>query len=139
MATPPNVLFIEDNPGDVTLLSSAFEQCWPGVNLHTVSTVDKALKFMDRDGEWSDAPGVNLVLLDLNLSGGSGKTLLERLGPTRRVPVVVFSSSCRQHEIEECYRLGASLYVVKPNHWNGYVDLAASFAKLAALSGSGCC
>ena len=139
MATPPNVLFIEDNPGDVTLLSSAFDQCWPGVSLHTVPSVEKALLFMGRDGEWSDAPSVNLVLLDLNLPGGSGKVLLERLGTSRRVPVVVFSSSCRQQEIEECYRLGASLYVVKPNHWNGYVDLAASFAKLAALSGSCCC
>ncbi|MBA2482145.1 MAG: response regulator [Planctomycetes bacterium] len=132
MSSPPNVLFVEDNAGDITLLKSAFDQCWPGVCLHTVSTADKAAAFID--GQGTVTPDLNLILLDLNLPGISGKTVLERMGTSRRAPVVVFSSSCRQQEIDECYRLGASLYVVKPNHWNGYIDLAASFAKLAALS-----
>jgi CheY-like chemotaxis protein len=135
MSTAPHVLFVEDNEGDITLLRTAFDQCWPGVTLHTVSTAAEACAFIDGRGTCSPDP--SLILLDLNLPGGSGMAVLERLGTCRRAPVVVFSSSCRQHEIDACYRLGASLYVVKPNHWNGYVDLAASFAKLAALSS--CC
>ena len=134
----PDVLFVEDNEGDVALLRTAFDEVWPGVTLHTVTSADQAVAFIHRQGRFTDAPTLSLVLLDLNLPAASGHTVLERVSESikrLRLPVVVFSSSCRPSEIEQCYRLGASLFVVKPNHWNGYVDLAASFAKLAALSG----
>jgi two-component system response regulator len=135
----PHVLFIEDNDGDVTLMQAAFAECWPGVRLHRVASVARALRFLRREGEDAQAPEPSLLLLDLNLPGETGKALLEALrhnGPDqRRMPIIVFSSSCRPQDIEHCYKLGATLYVVKPNHWSGYVDLAASFAKVAALSG----
>jgi CheY-like chemotaxis protein len=132
----PHILFIEDNPGDVTLMQEAFAQCWPGVHMHSVGSVAEGIRLLSGNSEGMPAP--SMVLLDLNLPAEPGISLLEKMGAElseRRVPVVVFSSSSRQADIERSYRLGASLYVVKPNHWNGYADLASSFAKVAALSG----
>lgn len=140
MGAPPNVLVIEDNDGDVTLLQTAFAQTWPGVRMHVVANAERALAFIQRMQIDPTHPQVSLVLIDLNLPGSSGKVVLERLrtgAQARQVPAVVFSSSCRERDIEDCYQLGATMYVVKPSHWSGYEDLASSFAKLAALSG--CC
>lgn len=140
MNSPPNVLVIEDNEGDVTLLQAAFAQTWPGVRMHVVTSAERALAFLQRMQTDPLHPQVQLLLIDLNLPGSSGKLVLERLRAGllgRQIPAVVFSSSCRERDIEDCYELGASLYVVKPSHWSGYEALASSFAKLAALSG--CC
>ncbi len=45
----------------------------------------------------------------------------------------MLSCSHRKEEIDACYRTGASLYVVKPDHIDRYIDLAHSFAKLASV------
>jgi CheY-like chemotaxis protein len=134
MSRRPVILFIDDNPDDVRLLELAFEQCRLGVDMHAVQNGVRAYSFLGKQGEHWNAPTPDLILLDLNLPVRDGRTVLKELqkdASWRRIPVVVFSTTHRQEEIDECYRLGASLYVVKPAHFDRYAELASSFAKLA--------
>ena len=58
-----------------------------------------------------------LVLLDLKLPKINGIEVLSTLKSdpeTRGIPIVILTSSAHSKDIEECYRLGANSYIVKP-------------------------
>ncbi|HSH14840.1 MAG TPA: response regulator, partial [Verrucomicrobiae bacterium] len=58
-----------------------------------------------------------LILLDLKLPKVDGLEVLRRLRAnphTRRVPVVVWSSSLEKRDVAASYELGVNSYLVKP-------------------------
>jgi DNA-binding response OmpR family regulator len=64
-----------------------------------------------------------LVLLDLKLPMLDGFTILTKIKQKLQwqgVPVVILSSSSIESEINECYALGASAYVIKPMDFEDY-------------------
>ncbi|MCC7013519.1 MAG: response regulator [Planctomycetes bacterium] len=66
-----------------------------------------------------------LIVLDLKLPKIGGVELLRILRAevrTRLLPVVVLSSSREQRDLEECYRLGANSYVVKPVEFERFAE-----------------
>lgn len=66
----------------------------------------------------------DLVVLDLQMPGMDGLEALKRLRAdpaTRRQPVVVFSSSDRPDEMQECQRLGVLDCVQKPFDFPSFV------------------
>ena len=57
------------------------------------------------------------MLLDLNLPVLDGYHVLERLkadGRTRRIPVVVLTTTDDPREVARCYELGCNVYITKP-------------------------
>jgi two-component system response regulator len=61
-------------------------------------------------------PGVDLILLDLNLPDISGFEVLRRLRAepkTRSVPVVVLTSSQERDDVRRAYECGANSFVTK--------------------------
>jgi len=116
-AEPAQLLLVEDNPGDVRLTKEAFEQGQIETDLHVVSDGNEALSFLSRDGEYTDVPRPDLVLLDLNLPGKDGENVLEELkdDPTlRSIPVIVLTSSSADEDIASSYERHANAYLTKP-------------------------
>jgi two-component system, chemotaxis family, response regulator Rcp1 len=131
-----DILIVDDNPLDIQLLETAFGACRSSITLHAVGNGVRAFEFLSKRGEFWNAPTPDLILLDLNLPVVSGEKILEELQRDsiwKRIPVIILSCSHRKEEIESCYRKGASLYVVKPDHIDRYNELAQSFAKLATV------
>ncbi|MBA3707904.1 MAG: response regulator [Planctomycetes bacterium] len=131
-----NILIVDDNPLDIQLLETAFRNCRSSITLHSVGNGVMAFEFLSKRGEFWNMPTPDLILLDLNLPVTNGKQILEVLQSDlvwKRIPVIILSGSHRKEDIDACYRKGASLYVVKPDHIDRYVDLAQSFAKLASV------
>ena len=63
----------------------------------------------------SDLP--ELILLDINLPDISGIDLLTLIKKEQRlkdIPVVILTGSNEDQDIQKCYDLGASSYLVKP-------------------------
>jgi CheY-like chemotaxis protein len=57
------------------------------------------------------------VLLDLNMPVLDGYQVLERMKAderTRRIPVVVLTTTDDPREVDRCYGLGCNVYVTKP-------------------------
>jgi len=109
-----NVLLIEDDPVHVRLIRRAFgedDHC----RLQTVDSGDKALaRLLDPDAANGDLP--DLILLDLRLPTIDGFDVLDALRHderTRRVPIVIISTSSRLEDIDRSYALGANAYVCK--------------------------
>lgn len=76
-------------------------------------------------------PWPDIILLDLNMPGEDGRSLLTRLkrdNRMRRIPIVILSTSANPKDLEYCYSNGAAGYIVKP------VDLARFRTSLEQLT-----
>ncbi len=63
-------------------------------------------------GLWPD-----VILLDLNMPGEDGRSLLIRLKSEerlKRIPVVIITTSSNPKDVNYCYENGAAGYIVKP-------------------------
>ncbi len=123
------VLLVEDNPGDVDLVTDAVRD-FP-CDISVASDGVEAMEFLRREGRHQGAVEPDLVLLDLNLPRLSGREVLARVKEDpalKHIPVVVLSSSQARHDLLETYRLHANCFVTKP------VDLDEFLASVGAVA-----
>ena len=110
----PPILLVEDSPVDVDLTLRAFQRH------HLANPVQVA--------RWeAGEPLPAVILLDLNLPRVDGLTVLEALKSnplTRRVPVVVLTTSKEDRDILAAYELGANSYIVKPVEFEAFMEVA---------------
>jgi two-component system response regulator len=112
-----DVLLVEDDPGDVLLITEAFEEHRPGNTLYVVGDGAQALRFLRQDGEYIGAPRPGLIVLDLNLPGLKGLEILAEVKSDSgllTIPVVVLTTSNAPDDIQASYFLRASAYITKP-------------------------
>ena len=67
----------------------------------------------------------SIILLDLNMPRMGGKEALQKIKSDevlKKIPVIIFSTSSLDTDIEHCYEYGASSYITKPS---GYLHLVA--------------
>ncbi len=122
------VLLVEDNPTDAELTLRALRA--KGLRNEFVVAKDgqEALDFLFAQGAYADRDvrnGPNLVLLDLRLPKVDGIGVLEKMKSderTKKIPVVVLTSSRQEPDIEKCYQLGANSYIVKPVDFDKFAD-----------------
>jgi CheY-like chemotaxis protein len=125
----PEILFVDDNPGDSDLVEEAFRQYEVEARFRKVDSGQKALDVL-RDAAEAGHPLPDLVLLDVNLPVMSGHQVLSEIRSDPRlrdVEVVMLSASDRRKDIEESERLHATSYVIKPTEWDEYLVLVRSF------------
>jgi two-component system, response regulator len=114
------ILLIEDNPSDIALTRRALERAHIANLLVTAEDGQEALDFLFCTGphagrEISQQPV--LTLLDLKLPKISGLDVLRRIRSdprTRRMPVVILTSSDEALDISSGYDLGINSYIRKP-------------------------
>jgi CheY-like chemotaxis protein len=114
---PIQVLLVEDNPGDVRLIREALKKSRFKLNISVARDGEQALAFMRRQGAYADSPRPEFVLLDLNMPKKDGRAVLAEMknDPSlRKIPVVIFTSSEAENDINMSYSLHANAYVSKP-------------------------
>lgn len=127
----PEVLLVEDNEDDVVLTRLGFQRLGLPVRVHHVCNGVECLRFLRRQPPWPAAPRPDLVLLDLNMPLMDGRATLAHIladEALRQVPVVVLTTSTREEDLLQMYRLRCSGYIVKP------VDLQRFFEVIHDLS-----
>jgi CheY-like chemotaxis protein len=120
------ILLVEDDEGDVLMTREAFEYYKIRNELHVVNDGDKALQFVQRRGEFAEAPRPDLVLLDLNLPGRNGLEVLAELKSDpelRIIPVVILTTSQAEADILQSYSLHANAYVSKPVEADSFMSV----------------
>ena len=128
-AVPLDVLLVENSPGDVRLTQEAFGQGTRNVRLHVVTDGLEAMEFLTREGIHAYAPRPDLVLLDLNMPGLSGRDVLAQIKvkeDLKAIPIVVLTTSDNEADILICYQLQANCYLRKPAHWDAFDNLVKS-------------
>lgn len=113
-----SILLVEDNPGDIRLVREAFDHGARPLRLTIVHDGLEALMILQRAHRKPD-----LILLDLNLPGLDGRSVLRRIKSapeTMRIPVVVLTNSDAPQDVRGAYDLHANCYLVKPPDYAGF-------------------
>jgi len=121
------ILLVEDNMGDAELTMRAFKKDHLSNKLIHLENGADALDYLFAEGIYahrniSNVP--NVILLDLNMPLVNGIEVLQRIKGderTRKIPVIVLTSSREDPDIERCYSLGVNSYVVKPVEFDKFV------------------
>ncbi len=123
------ILLVEDNLMDVELTLDAFAQVGLKNTVTIARTGEEALNYICGKGKFADRknfPTPDLVLLDLKLPGISGHEVLAELKNderTKRIPVVVLTSSHEEGDRAVCYDNGVNSYLVKPIDFGEFVKV----------------
>jgi chemotaxis family two-component system response regulator Rcp1 len=126
---PIEILLVEDNSGEARLAREALKDAKVRNELHWVRDGEQAMKFLQREGEYAQAPRPDLVLLDLNLPRKDGREVLAEIKSDeelRRIPVVVLTISADEQDILTSYDTHANCYVVKPLDLDRFMQVIAS-------------
>jgi two-component system, response regulator len=119
------ILLVEDNRDDELLTLDALEKAGVRNPIEVVRDGAEALDYLlPQDG--SSKP-LCLVMLDLKLPKIGGLEILRRMRNdprTRRVPVVVLTTSSQPEDIRSSYDNGANSYVRKPVEFDQFSTAA---------------
>lgn len=114
MTGTPTILLIDDNVDDIALIRRALKRAQVDAE---VEDAGDGLEGWRRLTERGARPFPSFVLLDLKMPRVNGFDFLARVrawGPTRHVPVVVFTSSNEDGDVRRAVELGANSFVQKP-------------------------
>jgi two-component system response regulator len=123
-----DILLVEDNPQDAELTMRAIKKRNLANPVHLVEDGAEALDFIFCRGDYAGrdpARPPRVILLDLKLPKVNGLEVLREIKSherTRAIPVVVFTSSREDPDIQQAYALGANSYVVKPVDFDNFLD-----------------
>lgn len=125
-----NMLVAEDNADDRMLLDIAFKKAGIGADVTFVTDGEEAVSYLRGSERFADRvkfPFPDLMLLDLKMPNRDGFEVLEwvrRQSSHRQLPVIVYTSSLLERDIERAFGLGANSYLVKTPSSSGMVQLA---------------
>jgi two-component system response regulator len=120
------ILLVEDNISDAELTIRALGKKNLANNLIHLKNGVEALNYLFATGEYSQRDPYKtpkVILLDLKMPKVDGLQVLARIRgeeQTKRIPVVVLTSSKEDPDIEACYALGVNSYIVKPVEFDNF-------------------
>lgn len=117
MARLIQLLLVDDSPEDIDLTMEALASMKLANNISVVHDGVEAMRFLRREGQYSEAPRPSVILLDLNMPKKDGREVLEEIKADHElkdIPVVILTTSKDEEDIVRSYKSHANCYVSKP-------------------------
>lgn len=108
------LLIVDDDPDDRNMLILQLKKIDHSIQFFTASDGEEALYTLQQ--EMIVIP--DLIFLDINMPRMDGKEFLIEIKKTsdfKHIPVVIYSTSSNQRDIDDSFKLGAAFYIPKPN------------------------
>ena len=115
-----DIIIVEDNPNDAELMVHSLKKNHLANKLIVLEDGEQSLDYIFCRGRYAKRDSDELpkvIFLDLKLPKVSGLEVLEQVksnDKTKKIPIVIVTSSKEDPDIEAAYNLGANSYVVKP-------------------------
>ena len=113
------ILLVEDDPGHARLIEKNLRRANITNKIIMAHDGQQALDYLFGTGEFSGSPHHSslLILLDLNLPVLDGFGVLKKMKAderTKRIPVIILTTTDDDREVDKCYDLGCNIYMTKP-------------------------
>jgi CheY-like chemotaxis protein len=108
------IILLDDDEEDYFFLKQAFQAHSTQITLHHLTDATTLLASLQ-----SAKTLPSLILLDMHMTGKDGLEILSSLKQDaylRDVPVVVWSGSMTDQQVNQCYQAGASSVVIKSDN-----------------------
>ena len=118
-----HIILADDDPDDCLIFSQVASEVNSTFKITCLHDCESLLEYLNT----SSPP--DIIFLDLNMPVLSGQDCLKKIkerAEWRNIPIVIYSTATRKDIIEECYKLGASLYIPKPNEANRLKETISS-------------
>ena len=122
------ILLVEDNASDARLTIMALKDANVVNTIVHLKDGEEALDYIFAAGVYANRKIENtprLILLDLKMPKVNGIEVLQKIKAderTKNIPVVMFTSSQEDPDVNECYRLGVNSYIVKPLEFDKFAQ-----------------
>ncbi|MHC5819765.1 MAG: response regulator [Nostoc sp.] len=123
------IFLIEDNKADIRLIQEALKNSLVPHKVVTSRDGIDAMAYLHQEGEYTNAPRPDLILLDLNLPKKDGREVLAEIKTDpalKRIPVVVLTTSKNEDDIIDCYNLHVNCYITKSRNLNQLFQIVKS-------------
>ncbi len=123
------ILMADDDEDDRLLVKDALDESRVLNEVQFVCDGIELIAYLNREGKFADKekyPFPNLILLDLNMPRMDGRTALSKIKEnpeTRRIPVVILTTSKAEEDMLRGYDLGAASYITKPVRFDDLINL----------------
>lgn len=120
------ILLVEDNKTDAELAIHALKKVKLANHLIHVKDGVEALEFLFGKGKYAariSKGNPKVILLDIKMPRLDGIEVLKQIRgnpSTKRIPVVIMTSSKEEHDIIRSYELGVNSFIVKPVDFNSF-------------------
>jgi CheY-like chemotaxis protein len=113
------ILLVEDDPGHTRLIEKNLRRANIKNEIAFATNGQEALDYLFCEGEYVNSKHTShlLVMLDLNMPVLDGYQVLERMKKderTKRIPVIILTTTDDSREVSRCYELGCNVYISKP-------------------------
>lgn len=128
MPTEPLVIVLaEDDEGHANLVQRNLARSGIANEIVHVTDGQEALDYVRREGRYAHRTQTLalLLLLDINMPRMDGVEVLRQIkgnNSTEQIPVIMLTTTDDPREIERCYKLGCSVYLVKPVEYEAFVE-----------------
>lgn len=132
------ILLVEDDPGHARLIEKNLRRAGVSNKIIHLDDGQKAVDFLFNTGDYAEElhPAPLLVLLDLNMPILDGNQVLQRIKAderTKRIPVVMLTTTDTPHEIARCYELGCNAYVTKPVEYDDFCEAIRNLGLMLSI------
>ncbi|MFC4875008.1 response regulator [Negadavirga shengliensis] len=121
-----SVLLVEDNEGDILLISEALKETKVPITLHYAKDGHEAISYLAHHCKAGLNPLPDLILLDINLPKKNGHEVLRYIKnseATKPIPVIMLTTSSSHNDILTSYSNHANCYITKPLEGINYQDI----------------
>jgi len=124
---PITIVLAEDDDGHATLVERNLRRAGFLNNFLRARDGQEALDLLTGVGDFTDKrpKGPLLLVLDLKMPRLDGIEVLRRLKSLpnlARIPVIMLTTTDDPREIEKCYELGCSVYILKPIDYEAFIE-----------------
>ncbi len=119
------ILLAEDRLEDQVMIERVLESGKIKCDLVVVENGAEALKVLRERAASRELPSIDFVLMDINMPIMDGKQALVAIRKDEKImhtPVIMLTTSNREKDVIESYRLGVNAYLTKPVDTSAFID-----------------
>jgi len=122
------IIIAEDDEGHALLIKRNLKRS--GIAnpiLHFKNGEEVLSFFFDKDSDYfSNNESAYIILLDIKMPKVDGIEVLEKLkksDSTKKIPIIMITTTDNPKEIQACHALGCNSYIVKPIDYQKFIEI----------------